>query len=141
MFSVTSAADLLTTVLNLETEKDVYKSLTEGGTRAITGSESGTVDSQMCNILIAETGKLKEQILKFTENSSAKDNEIKQLRKRLRDIEREKVNAQNTLSNYQSEETRIKVNYKPGDLTSKATLRRFVDELTKECGELIGTWL
>lgn len=139
-----SAADLLTKNLLLETQRDVYKKLTNDGKRKVNDTEKISVDGEMCNILIAETNKLKGHVSTVTQALGWKENEVKQLKKKIREIEQEIRDLQSSLKQYEIEHHRIenlsregeRMNFQPTELTSKSTLRRFVDELNKECGKL-----
>lgn len=106
---------------------------------------STSIDGEMCNILIAETNKLKGEVESFKQSLGWKENEVKLLKKKIRDTEYEMKDMQSEVKNHRSEEVRVaefiktgeRANFTPTELTSKSTLRRFVDELNKECGEFV----
>ena len=99
----------------------------------------------MCNILIAETNKLKIQASDLASALEKKDIESRAMRKKNRDQEQQMRTMQASLDDYKSVETRAGAtsseefcaNYQPTELTSKATLRRFVEELNNELGKEI----
>ncbi|KAF2357410.1 Protein SOGA [Trinorchestia longiramus] len=132
---------LLSTVLLLETEKEVFLKLNKSGRSEPSYS---SLDGEMCNILIAETNKLKGDVENLKQSLGWKENEVKQLKRKLRDSEMVFRENQNELKQLRSEEMRIermvnagqRSDYQTSELTSKSTLRRFVDELNRECARL-----
>lgn len=124
----------------LETEKEVFMKINKSGRG---DSSQSSIDGEMCNILIAETNKLKGDVENLKQSLGWKENEVKQLKHKIRDAEMEYRNAQNELRQYRSDEMRLNkeikseelADYQTTEFTSKTTLRRYVEELVKECGE------
>jgi hypothetical protein len=130
----------LSKVLLLETEKEVFLKINKSGRAP---SSFTSIDGEMCNILIAETNKLKGEVESLKQSLGWRENEVKQLKRKIRDSEMESRNIQKDLNQSRFEESSVEnievgghgADYRTSELTSKATLRRFVDELKSECGK------
>lgn len=127
----------------LGTQKDLYQKLTDDGRKTFTATPTMSLDAEMCNILIAETNKLKGHVATLGQTLGWRENELKQMKKKLRDTDLQMRDMQNELDESKIESGRVeriskdgeRANFQPSELTSKSTLRRFVDELNKECGK------
>ena len=130
--------DLQTKVMMLETQQEVYTKL-----YGIKRDKNTSLDGEMCNILIGETNKLKGDVNSLTQSLGWKENEMKQLKRKVRDIENDNRNARETIQKYREEAERLerlakgeeKKEFQPSEFTPKSTLKRYVDELNRECGK------
>ena len=135
---MTLAVEYQTKVMMLETEKEVYHKLSGKSRDGRT-----SLDGEMCNILIGETNKLKGELNSAKQSLGWRENELKQVKRKLRDAEYDNKEARETIDKYKREEERLtllakgetKKEFQANDFTPKNTLKKYVDELNKECGK------
>ena len=121
----------------LETEKDIYQKLS-GAKR----DKNIGVDGEMCNILIAETNKLKGEVNNLSQTLGWKENETKQLKTKIRELSSDLMSNVEAMEKYKSEVQRFeklakgeeRLEFQVSEFTPKTTLRKYVDELNQECG-------